>query len=85
MTPRIPDPPSDWPSPGRIVILFAAASGVETVTETNRRLRQFLELPSDVRITETLLMEQMSWPEYWVIITSYAARLTQRAQTAREA
>jgi hypothetical protein len=52
------------------------ASATETVTQTNRRLRQFLELPTHVRITENLLLETLSWEEYWVIVKSYAARLT---------
>ena len=80
---RIPSPPPDWPSPERIRILLAAASGVESRTYTHRRLRQFLELPADVRITEHLLLEKMSWAEYWTIISDYAAQLTRGARTGR--
>jgi len=70
----IPPQPDDWPSPSRIDILFALASAVESRTVTHRRLRQFLELPRGAKISETLLIQHMTWEEYVIIMTSYAER-----------
>jgi hypothetical protein len=71
---RIPNLPPDWPSASRIATLWAVASAVESREVTNGRLRQFLELPAHVPITKGLLLESMTWEEYWTIVTDYAAR-----------
>jgi hypothetical protein len=80
---RIPDPPHDWPSPARMDILLAVASAVENRTLTNRRLRQFLELPARTPITENVLMETLTWESYFELIVMYSERLTQGARTGR--
>jgi hypothetical protein len=71
----IPPQPDDWPSPNRIDILFALASAVESRTTTHRRLRQFLELPRGAKVTESLLLECMSWTEYVIIMAGYAEQV----------
>jgi hypothetical protein len=74
MMPRIPDPPPDWPSPAKIAMLFAVASATENLTQAHRRLRQFLELPGHVRITENVLLETISWEEYFELMVAYCER-----------
>jgi hypothetical protein len=74
MMPCIPDPPPDWPSPNRIDIFFALASAVEGRAQTHRRLRQFLELPSHTKLTESLLCTRMTWEEYYELMVAYCER-----------